>query len=427
MIYKKELDVKYNVDVFVAGGGSAGIAAAVAAARCGMKVFLAEARGAFGGAITLGLVPSIGPYYDGKQIIVKGIGYEIRRKISQDVPETEAWTPFEVEELKIAFDNIVAESTVDYSFFTNVCDVVVEGDKVDYVVLSSKKGLFAVKAKIYIDCTGDGDLCALGGGRYEMGDENGDVMPPTLCSLWANVDFSKRELPDDRRIEDAINDGVFTFPDRHLPGMIAVNPENGVGGGNIGHVFDVNPVDEKSLTRAMMWGRRSLAEYKEYFQKYLAGYEDMTLVYTADMLGVRESRRILCDYMLSLDDFVKRASFEDEIGRYCYAVDLHTKSTDKEAYERFLQEYEKDYRYAPGESYGVPYRSLIPVSFSNVLVAGRCIGADRYMLASIRVVPGCFLTGQAAGTAAALAVRTENVREISVKELQEKLTEDGAL
>ncbi|MBR5498357.1 MAG: FAD-dependent oxidoreductase [Clostridia bacterium] len=116
----------------------------------------------------------------------------------------------------------------------------------------------------------------------------------------------------------------------------------------------------------------------------------------------------------------------DEIGRYCYPVDIHVINNDKEEYERFREEYQQKLRYKKGESYGIPYRSLIPVSFKNVLVAGRCIGTDRQMQASVRVMPGCFITGQAAGVAASLACETENVRKISVKKLQENLIKLGA-
>ena len=426
MIYKRELDLRYEVDVFVAGGGAAGVAAAVAAARCGKKVFLAEARGSFGGAAAAGLVPSLGPYYDGEKFVATGIGFEIRKKVAENVPLTNTWTPFRVEEFKRVLDDFVSESGVQYSFFTSVCDVIAENGEIKYVVLNAKSGMFAVKASVYIDCTGDADMIALAGGEYELGDGEGRVMPPTLCSLWANVDFSKRVVEDEERIEQAIKDGVFTYHDRHLPGMIKVDVENGIGGGNIGHTFNTNPTDEKSLTDAMAWGRKSMLEYEVYFKKYLDGYEDMTLVYTADMLGVRESRRVKCDYMMTLDDFKRRADFDDEIGRYFYAVDMHVMTTDEEEYKRFQREYLTDLRYKDGESYGITYRSLIPVSFKNVLVAGRCIGTDRHMQASIRVIPGCFMTGQAAGVAASLAGESGDVRSISISELQNKLIELGA-
>ena len=145
------------------------------------------------------------------------------------------------------------------------------------------------------------------------------------------------------------------------------------------------------------------------------------------MLGVRETRRIRCDYMLGVQDFLERAEFEDEIGRYCYPVDIHVMNTDEEEYKRFLEEYNKSLHYEKGESYGIPYRALIPASFDNMLTAGRCMGTDRQMEASIRVMPGCFITGQAAGTAAAMACEAGGaVRSVDVKTLQKALAEDGA-
>jgi hypothetical protein len=264
----------------------------------------------------------------------------------------------------------------------------------------------------------------MAGGECIKGGDSGEIMPSTLCSLWSGVDYGRRIEPDDRRVEDAIADGVFTYPDRHLPGMIKVDEHHGVGGGNIGHTFDIDPTDERSLTQGMLWGRESMAEYEEYFKKYLSGFEDMTLVYTSDYLGVRESRRALCDYTLCLDDFLARRKFADEIGRYFYEVDLHSRSTEKAEYEKFKREYENDYKYSPCENYGIPYRSLIPISLTNVLVAGKCIGADRYMQASVRVVPGCFLTGQAAGVAAALA-EDGDVRGIDIKHLRQRLIDMG--
>ena len=286
-------------------------------------------------------------------------------------------------------DDMIAESTVAYSLFTTVCDVVATDGHVDYVVLTAKSGLFAVKASIYIDCTGDADLCALGGGQYETGDAEGRVMPSTLCSIWAGIDYGRVTLGDGAKLEEAFKDGVFTYEDRHLSGIFPTDKALGVGGGNVGHTFGVDPLDEISLTKAVTWGRRSMLEYRRYYQGYLPGYEKAEPIMTGNVLGVRESRRVTCDYTLCVDDFVARAVFDDEIGRYCYPVDIHVMTTDKSEYSRFQQEYGKTYRYEKGESYGIPFRSLIPVSFSNMLVAGRCMGTDRQMQASIRVMPGC--------------------------------------
>ena len=424
--YSREIPLKYDVDVFVAGGGPAGVAAALAASRLGRRVFLAEAQGSLGGAGTAGLVPSFATFGDGVHILADGIGRELRERARPDVPLDTYWTPIRVEDLKRAYDDMIAESTVEYSLFTTVCDVVATDGHVDYVVLTAKSGLFAVKASIYIDCTGDADLCALGGGQYETGDAEGHVMPSTLCSMWAGIDYGRVTLGDGAKLEEAFKDGVFTYEDRHLSGIFPTDKTLGVGGGNVGHTFGVDPLDEISLTKAVTWGRRSMLEYRRYYQGYLPGYEKAEPIMTGNVLGVRESRRVTCDYTLCVDDFVARAVFDDEIGRYCYPVDIHVMTTDKSEYSRFQQEYGKTYRYEKGESYGIPFRSLIPVSFSNMLVAGRCMGTDRQMQASIRVMPGCFITGQAAGAAAARAVDSGETRRVKAEALQEKLVSLGA-
>ncbi|MBP3328136.1 MAG: FAD-dependent oxidoreductase [Clostridia bacterium] len=423
MIYKKNLDFKYITDVFVAGGGAAGVSAAVAAARMGKQVFLAEASGCFGGLGTSGLVPAFAPFDDGVNILSDGIGYEIRQKLKNAVA-LRNWTTLDTEELKRVYDDIITQAGVKFSFFTTVYDVIVKDGSIEGVILGSKSGLFAVKAKIYIDCTGDGDLCAFGGAEYEKGDPNGAVMPPTLCSIWSGIDKDKCNEPWNEHVEQAYKDGVLSYEDRHIPGFFHGN--DGISGGNIGHIFDVDPTDEAELTDGMLWGRKSMVEFENYFKNYFSGYNNLRLVSTASTLGVRESRRIKCDYTLNVDDFINRSVFEDEIGRYCYPVDIHVMSTDKEEYERFSKEYRTSLRYKNGESYGIPYRCLIPVSFKNALVAGRCIGTDRQMQASIRVMPGCFITGQAAGTAAALACEEQDVRKISIKELQQSLVKGGA-
>ena len=424
MNFFKNLTVKYETDVFVAGGGAAGIAASVAAARCGKKVFLAESTGCFGGLGTSGMVPAFAPFDDGINVLASGIGYEIRKNVSKHVSLDSYWTTINAEELKREYDRIITEAGVDFSFFTTVYDVVTVDNKIEAVILGAKSGLFSVKAKVYIDCTGDGDLCAYAGANFQKGDENGVVMPQTLCSLWTNIDKSKVKHAPNAFVEKAYKDGVLSNEDRHIPGFFY--DVKGIGRGNIGHTFDVDPTDEKSLSGAMIKGRKMMLEYEKYFKTYFEGYEDMELLATAPILGVRESRRITCDYMLNVDDFINRSVFDDEIGRYCYPVDIHVKNTDKKEYERFEKEYNESLKYKKGESYGIPYRCLIPVSLSNALVAGRCIGTDQKMQASIRVMPGCFITGQAAGIAAALACENANVRSIDIKELQTKLKELGA-
>ena len=426
--YKKSIPVKYTVDVFVAGGGPAGVAAAIAAARQGSRVYLAEAGGSFGGSGTIGLVPSFAQFTDGEHFIADGIGREVYEKLyGYPAREQErCFKPFSVERLKEVYDEMATAAGVEFTFFTRLVDVITQNGKVDVVILASKSGLFAIKAAVYIDCTGDADLVEWAGGETVYGDENGVAMPATLCSLWANIDYSRIDQHATSRLNEAFRDGIFTKEDRHIPGIQWTDPPKGIGGGNIGHVYEVDARDEHSLTDAMLEGRRTVREFERYYREYLHGYENMHLCYTADILGIRESRRIVGDYILTGADFVARASFDDEIGRYAYPVDIHAMKPDNASYAAFEQEY-RTLRYNVGESYGIPYRVLIPKGLTNVLAAGRCVSTDRQMQASIRVMPGCFITGQAAGVAAAMAVEQGGeVRAIAIDSLQASLRNMGA-
>ncbi|MGI6373245.1 MAG: FAD-dependent oxidoreductase [Caldicoprobacterales bacterium] len=425
VVFQRDLEVRHEVDVLVVGGGPAGVAAAVSAARQGAKVFLAEATACLGGLGTSGMVPAFMQFTDGVNFLAGGIGEEILNKMWEYGGKIEGSEySIKVEALKRVYDDIVTEAGVDFTLHTQMVAVDAEDGLVNYVVFAAKSGMFAVKAKIYIDGTGDGDLCAWAGAEYEKGDENGEMMAGTLCSLWANIDWDRVVRPDNRRLEEAIKDKIFTYEDRHLSGIWRTGKT--LGGGNIGHTYDVDGTDERSLTKSLIWGRKSMTEFERYYREYLDGYEEMELAATGAILGIRESRRILGDYVMVLDDFINRASFDDEIGRYAYPVDIHPSDTSVEGFKKFEKEYH-NLRYKDGESYGIPYRALTPKGLQNVLVAGRCVSCDRYMQSSIRVMPGCYITGQAAGVAAAMAAeKNTDTRGIDIKELQSRLKAIGA-
>ena len=249
-------------------------------------------------------------------------------------------------------------------------------------------------------------------------------MPGTLCSLWSGIDWKtwaanrpKGQQPDGHMLEKAFADGVFTVQDRHLTGMH--NLGEGLAGGNIGHTYGVDGTDERSVTEALVFGRKSMKEYERYYRGYLKGFENVRLVDTGSLLGVRETRRITGDYVLGIADYKARAVFPDEIGRYAYPIDIQPLTTDKASYEKHRKEFDEEYRYKKGESYGIPYRVLTPKGFDNLLVAGRCVSTDQRVHGSLRVMPGCFITGQAAGVAAAMcaddakSVRAADVNECS--------------
>lgn len=427
--YERELEVRYEADILVAGGGPAGIAAALAAAMQGASVRLIEAHSCLGGMGTAGMVPAFMQFTDGINFLADGIG----RKVLETLRKADGTVPVDgmgvrAETLKRVYDNLLTEAGIPFTFHTHLVDVKTANGTATTAICAGKSGLFAIRAKMFIDCTGDGDLAAFAGASYEKGDANGSMMPGTLCSLWSGIDWQKvRESglgTGNKRIEDAFKDGIFTLEDRHLPGMWRVGAT--LGGGNIGHTFELDGTDEESLTRAYMWGRKSLLEYERYYKEYLKGFEEMELTATGALLGVRETRRITGDYILNVEDFKSRAVFQDEIGRYSYPIDIHIAKPDKESYDKFHEEY-SSMRLGKGESYGIPYRSLTPAGLNNVLVAGRCVSTDRNMQASIRVMPGCYITGQATGVAASLAVKNNcSVREINISDLQTKLKDLGA-
>lgn len=439
LTFSRSIPVRRTVDVFVAGGGPSGVAAAVTAARAGASVFLAEGATCLGGMGTSAGLPMFCSPTDGVNLTSAGFGSDVYERLEAaggTLPETRGKPvgqflfAFNPEVLKRVYDDLAVESHVDFSLQTQFLDVQREGSRVQAAVCSGKSGLFAVQARQFVDATGDGDLCACAGAAFRKGDEHGEMQPPTLLSLWSNIDWAKANANGcgvwqyEKKLPQAIADGVFTVPDRHLPGLIPISAR--AAWGNVGHLFGTDGTDERSLTQAYVRGRKLVLEYERYFKQYHVGFEAMELLGTGALLGVRETRRIQGDYELNLADFQRRAVFEDEIGRFSYPVDLHATRPDQETYEKFEREF-AELRYKAGESYGIPYRCLLPKGLDNVLVAGRCVSCDRHIQGSLRVMPACFITGQAAGMAAALAAGSERLpRQLDVEALQECLASMGA-
>lgn len=426
VLYQKAIDVRFDTDVCVVGGGPAGIAAAVTAARSGAKVCLFEKEQCLGGAATSCKVPAFMRFSDGVNFLSGGIGREVFDKLYGSADYTQIEFSIDTEKLKEIYDEMLEKSGVDFLFETTLIDVICEDGTVKHAVFKGKEKLFAVDAKYFIDATGDGFLAVSAGADYVMGDGKGHMMPATLCSLWGDIDWSRAVVelgkdPDNRHLSKAFEDNVFTIKDPGLPGMWRFDRH--YGGGNIGHVFGVDGTDEKSITDAIIQARKRMKEYEHYYTHYLEGYENAKVLSTGDVLGIRETRRIICEYMAKMDDYINYTVFDDEIGRYSYPIDIHSHSIGADEGVGGL--YEKGYE--KGKSYGISYRSLIPKKLTNVLVSGRCVGAERMMNGSMRVMPCCFITGMAAGAAAALASKDKkDIREIDIKLLQSNLLNLGA-
>ena len=434
LAYARTLPVKVETDVFVAGGGPAGMAAAVAARAAGARVFLAEGFTCFGGMGTAARVPVFMPWGDGVRDLACGFGTRFRERLRKAGGMSGQGGAFDFEVVKRVYDEVVAESGADFLFQTRVIDVVRTGDAITHAVVAAPSGIWAVKAKVYIDATGNGDVAVQAGVPFEKGDASGHMMPASLLSSWFDVDWDRwsqerpKGLPQPfgAELARACADGVFAEPDLHLSAVCRF--PGGYATANLGHLFNLDGTDERSLTRGYVRGRVSMKEYERYFREYLRrGFENVRLAETAALMGVRETRRIAGDYVMTLDDYMKRAVFPDEIGRYSYPIDIHPSSADKAAYEKHREEFDRLYRYKRGESYGIPYRILCARGVRNLLVAGRCVSTDQKVQASIRVIPACYLTGQAAGMAAALAVAgAGDVHGVDVKALQRKLKDFGA-
>jgi len=437
MQFNRMLPVNADYDVIVAGGGPAGCAAAAASARTGAKTLLLETAGALGGMGTIGLVPAWCPFSDQEKIIYKGIAEEVFQKTKEAMPHIKKdamdWVSIDAEALKRIYDDLVTEAGCDVLFNTMVSAVERENNSITHIITSNKNGLTAYAAKIFVDCTGDADLIAWADGEFEYGDEVGEVQAVTHCFQLSNVDqyaYQNNPLMHSSRLDCPVYDIVRSEQYPLVQDGHSCNCLVGAGtvGFNAGHMWSVHSTDPFSVSKALMEGRRLADQFHRGLQEfYPSAFSSSYLSATAPAMGIRESRRVLGDYYLTVEDYMARRSFPDEVGRNCYYIDIHKSKTEREK-ELAGAAIRKDHiDYAPGESHGIPYRCLIPRGLDNVLTAGRNVSCDRQVLGSIRVMPPALVTGQAAGTAAALAaLGNTGTRGVDVEALRNTLRADGA-
>jgi hypothetical protein len=435
--------VDANGDLVVAGGGPAGAAAAISAGRLGAKVLLVEATGCLGGMGTSGLVSAFDPMGNGERPLVGGIMREIVDRMyvrgclgPQVVPDEwmtayHRWTPFQAEGLKLVLDEMAVEAGVEVRFFTRVIDADADAKtgRVTGVILNNIEGHRYVRARTFIDCTGDAVLANLcGAACREAGRDTPRPMPATLTSLHANIDWERVKIAKPNQNElvlKAIADGHFTQPDRHLPGLSRVGQTTGYLNG--GHVFNLDALRCRSLSDGIMLGRRLVREYVAFYRKYVPGFEKMELVTTASLMGIRESRRIVGEYELTFADYLARRQFPDQIGVFNKFVDIHPYDTSAAEFQRLQEEITRSGRLGPGECFGIPYGILVPKGWRNLWVAGRCNSSDVKVHGSIRVMPAAAMMGQAAGTAAVQSMRTEQPAcDLDTRQLVETLRSNGS-
>ncbi|MBR4014091.1 MAG: FAD-dependent oxidoreductase [Clostridia bacterium] len=414
VIYNKKIDNVKEYDVAVIGGGPAGVGAAIAAARGGAKTVLIETTGMLGGMATSGLV---GPFmtcydYEAKEQLVRGIFEEIvQRTIAAggaihpseiDAPtHYTSWideyhhhvTPFDSTILQTVLDEMVVEAGVKIMFYTKYFDSVVEDKKISYILLANCEGISALKAKVYIDCTGNADVATYSGVPVWFGDDEKNICQP--CTLFFEVD-------------GVDSDKYTSFPPykaylTNTPGKYKINHTK---------MYHVDAHNNDSMTQAHIDGRRRVIEMYDSMKKIMPGFENARFVQCADVVGVRESYHIVGKYRVKVKDISENTYFPDAIMTFGYGMDIHSHDGS-----------EKDgFTIKSANWYTIPYRSLIPENCDNLAVAGRCICADSHAAGSFRVMPSCVALGQAAGTGAAMAVKLGvNVGDVPVNEHQKNL------
>ncbi len=412
-----------ETDVLVCGGGCAGSAAALAAARSGARTLLVEKAPFAGGIIT-----SVGlPYFDGiahidtKRIVVRGIALEMLSKSGVCAPDAQTVSRHNPTipntfEFKLLLDRLFQEQKEKLSVLFNsfVCDVQTSGARIEGVTVANKDGLVYIRPKTVIDCTGDADVSAWAGGLFE---QNAEVQPLTLH-------FRINNVAADATIGGACRASLKAAQERgelphyYGPGVMFLFGKNEV------YVHGVrvpaNPTDAADLTRAEMQGRADAHAMFRAWKQDVPAFKDAYFMEAYPWIGVRESRRIIGRHVLSEDDLMKSRRFDDAVATGCWYLDLHPNKTVAGSANDF------DPRKVQPEPYDIPYRSLVPQKIENLLVAGRCHSATRGAHASTRVTVTAMAMGEAAGVAAAMALKEKtSVAEIDGVRVREKLATLG--
>lgn len=426
----REVPVRYEPDVVVVGGGSAGVAAAVSAAREGASTLLIERAGCLGGVMTvtsLGGICGLYSLVDGEPLqMVFGFAEEVRDRLERrgatrgPLPWLKtASLPYDQQQMKEVFDELVREKRLVVLLHARVTDVVREEARVTALVVRTPSGEMAARCRVVVDASGDGEVCAIAGQAFEYDREH--VQFPTTMFRMGGVDSEQaRRLGREAvrpLLEKAVADG-HDLP-RTTGGIYSVR--DGIVHLNITRVAlpGGRPPDvlaAEDLTYIEFEGRRQAALYLDVFRKYVPGYQNAFILDTGAEIGIRESRRVTGDYVVTSEDVRGERKFEDAIAANCWPIEDH--GADRSTRWVWL---------SPGGFNHIPYRSLVPNGLDNVLIAGRCLSSSHDAQAALRVTANCFSMGQAAGIAAARALHARNaVRMIDLPTLQARLGDLGA-
>ena len=439
-------------DVVVLGGGVSGCMAALASARMGVRTLLVERYGFLGGTLTNAGVGPMMTFHAGSRQVVTGLPQELVDRMCRmggcigHIEDTTGYassvTPFDAEIMKLALDEMMIEAGVEVLFHACLTGVGKTNDRIENVSVQTRGGSLTIEGSVFVDATGDGALSMLAGAQVRQGrDADGLCQPMTTTFKVRDVDIEalKNEI---RRRPHNFNIGDLSAMDRSprlsmagffeefdrakQAGEISTERENvllfetvypGEVVVNTTRVIRRNPVEAWDLSHAEMEGRRQAHELIRFFRKDCAGFEKAVLVSCGAQIGVRESRRVVGEYVLTQEDLLSSVHFEDTVALGGYPIDIHNPSGAQTETTHLK----------PGQYYFIPLRSLIVKHMDNLLVCGRCLSSTHEAGAAVRVAPIAMGVGQAAGVAAALGSRHPScVAEVPAKAVQQALVSLGA-
>lgn len=421
-----------EVDVLVVGGGPAGLAAAVSAARGGARTLLAERHGFLGGMGTAGGVTNFAGLYgtrDGQmQPLVRGVVDELLARIDAlgglNAPQDGLQgrirvRSYDVAAYKCAADGLLLAAGVQLLFHAWAAGVAMADGRIAAVLLETKSGRRAVRAREVIDCSGDGDIAHFAGVPWTYGDGQGDALYPSTMFRIGQVDAARAQAAvGEFKAIDALMEaaaGRYAFPRRGAILRPQRNPREWRA--NVTQLRNAqgraaDATDALQLSAAEVEGRRQIVEYLRFLRAEVPGFEQAEISEIAAQVGVRETRRVHCEHMLSGDEVQGGARFADSIGLNAWPVEQHVAGGVQWGF----------FHDAANAHNQLPWRMLVPLSVPNLLVAGRCAGMEHLGQSAARASGACFAMGQAAGTAAALRV----AGAFSLAALQQRLHADGA-
>ncbi|MBI1700538.1 fAD dependent oxidoreductase [Lactobacillus crispatus] len=403
-----------NYDVVVVGGGAAGIAAALSSAKEHKTTLLVEREASLGGQGVNSQVASYCGFYTrgtSPDLVVGGIGKQVLERMGEmgmDItPHPSSSTgnvsiKFDPEKMKIIFDNLFSESDSDVLLHTSVVSVNVENQNITQIICSDDDGLFTVNTKEIVDATGNGNILNLAGLTTEWGDKNGQVQQ---ASLPFRIDHLPKRAISMAEMQTAVQKGKangIQYLSKEK-GVLIKNPKDSYGYVTLPSVT-VEEIDAKSMTNYEVSLRRQVWSYFKAIKNYLPNCENATLVFSGPNLGIREARRMVGKITLTGLDILKVKKRKDSIGRAAWSPEIHHSDNKLE------------YNHMPDNDYAsIPLGALKAKEIKNLWGAGRLISVDHMAQASVRVMGTSFITGQAAGVAAALSVNSDTISVVEVR------------